>query len=183
MTRHRLNRHRMSPESSKSLAYSALPDKIFWEQKADSYKFSRELFCSTPKPLVRRETRPPFEDRSVDQQSYEPHPHSKRRHRRGKRSLLQKLIHTCNRHQKRSENRKEFRRVRSCWKALARLPAKLSLAQERILAETQSIESSNAVLQNGDVQENEPNNPPQNNSPCKILGKTTSPGGFSMSVG
>ena len=126
MTRHRMNRHRMSAESSKSLAYSALPDRIFWERKTDSHKFSRELFCSTPKPLVRRETRPPFEDRSVNQQSYEPHPHSKRRHRRGKRSLLQKLIHTCNRHQKRSENRREFRRVRSCWKALARLPAKLS---------------------------------------------------------
>ena len=44
--------------------------RFFWEQKADSHKFSRELFCSAPKPLVRRETRPPFEDRSVNQQSY-----------------------------------------------------------------------------------------------------------------
>ena len=46
MTRHQMNRHRMSAESSKSLAYSALPDRIFWERKTDSHKFSRELFCS-----------------------------------------------------------------------------------------------------------------------------------------
>ena len=131
MTRHRMTRHRMPAESRKPLADSALPDGIFREQKSDLFRFTRVLPCSTPKPLVRRELRPPLEGRSVNQQSNEPFPHSKRRHRRGKRSLTQQLIHTCNRRQRRSEHRKEFRRMRACWKALARLSARLSLAQER----------------------------------------------------
>ena len=77
----------------------------------------------------------------MNQKSFEPKgTHSKRKHRRGKRSNIQKLIHKCNSRQKRAAHRREFRRVRSCWKALARRPALLSLAQERILAETDTLD-------------------------------------------
>ena len=91
---------------------------------------------STPQPLVRRETRPSSKERSANKTSLEPKPHpGKRTHKRGKRSQIAIISHKCGRRYRRSINRREYRRARQCWKALAKLPYTLSEAQERILAE------------------------------------------------
>lgn len=180
MTRHRMFRHRMTAEMRKSLACSSQPDRKHWEHNFSFHNFTQDLLGSTPKPLVRRELRPPLKGRCVNQLSSEPHHHSQRKHRRGKRSFTQQLIHLCNRRQKRSMHRREFRRVRSCWKALAGHPTKLSKAQERVLAETQPLEQAHSILNSDDAQENGKDKPPQPPNPFKLLGKRFRLGVFNV---
>ena len=96
---------------------------------------------STPHQPVRRETRPLSKGRCANETSNEPKSHPNRTHRRGRRSITQQSIHKSNRRQARAFHRKEYRRVRQCWKALAKHPATLSLAQERILATINNSEN------------------------------------------
>ena len=141
MCRHRMDRHRMSAQMEMPSAFPSVAPLKFWERKSRYQQMFFAQPSSTPQPMVRRELRPPFEGRCANQKSLEPiGTHSKRKHRRGRRSSVQKLIHKCNSRQKKAVHRREFRRVRSCWKALARRPALLSLAQEQILAETDTLE-------------------------------------------
>ena len=139
MTRHRMIRHRMPCTSNTSLYLESRykhNTNAHLEKKHIYVNSNSTLPDSTPQSLVRRETRPPSKERSANKTSLEPKPHpGKRTHKRGKRSQIAIISHKCGRRYRRSINRREYRRVRQCWKALAKLPYTLSEAQERILAE------------------------------------------------
>ena len=156
MFRHRMNRHRMLAWEGGT---SSLPPKANLKQRELEQCPKRHKYAqpsSTPKLLVRRELRPPFKGRCVNQKSSEPHLHFKRTRRRGKRSSIQTLMHTCNRRQRKATHRREFRRVRACWKASAKHPAQHSLAQERILAETLFTENMQTFTNTKPPEEKQP---------------------------
>ena len=110
--------------------------KTHRDDMTNDISVNNALPYSTPSQPVRRETRPLSQGRCANEMSTEPKSHPNRTHRRGGRSKTQQLVHKSNRRQKRTFHRNEYRRVRQCWKALAKRPATLTLAQERILATT-----------------------------------------------
>ena len=69
---------------------------------------------------------------------------------------IRTLMHTCNGRQSKATHRREFRRVRACWKALAKHPAQHSLAQERILAETLFTENMQTFTNTKPPEEKQP---------------------------
>ena len=96
----------------------------------------------------------------MNQKSLEP-PHSKRAHERVNRSFKQRLMNKANRREKRSKHRQELRRVRLCWKALAKHPAKPSLVQERILADTYINETTDKCTPQTKADRNQPDPIPE----------------------
>ena len=69
---------------------------------------------------------------------------------------IRTLMRTCNGRQSKATHRREFRRVRACWKALAKHPAQHSLAQERILAETLFTENMQTFTNTKPPEEKQP---------------------------
>ena len=129
--RHRKNRHRKTRH------------RKFRHRKTRHRKY-RYTFdqkhtspCPTPS-MVWRDERPL---RCANQKGNK-EPTHKKQTRRGKRSETQIIARKAMRKEKRRRARCEYRRVRKRWETLARAPTKLTLAQERILAEHPNPETN-----------------------------------------
>ena len=92
MTRHRMIRHRMPYTSNTSLFLESRykhNTNAYLEKKHIYVNSNSTLPDSTPRPLVRRETRPSSKERSANKTSLEPKPHP------GKRTQTREKISNC----------------------------------------------------------------------------------------
>ena len=151
--RHRKNRHRKTRH------------RKFRHRKTRHRKY-RYTFdqkhtspCPTPS-MVWRDERPL---RCANQKGNK-EPTHKKQTRRGKRSETQIIARKAMRKEKRRRARCEYRRVRKRWETLARAPTKLTLAQERILAEHPNPETN--------LRAHDHNSAPQTERPLNTTGRT-----------